>query len=247
MIQIRQYQQILISELRAEMRKGHTKLILQLPTGGGKTIIFSFMVKEAAAKGLKCMILTHRMELLEQAGGTFDLIGISYQNITSETNAIPNGNVLVAMIETIKRRVKTRLDFTMLLKTIDLLIIDECHRAEFNAIFQYLKSECYVIGFTATPVSSNSKHPLSDYYTSIVSGPTINNLIQSGNLSEPIYYGVKIDLSSIRLKAGEFDENDMTKLYGERKIFSGLKENLENHAKNKKTLIFCPLLHRVFR
>lgn len=237
---LRQYQTEIIQKIRSEFRKGINRVVMQLATGGGKTVIFSYMVKTASEKKHKCLILTDRVELLEQAGGTFDKIGLVYQNITAKTKAVPCANVLIAMVETIKRRCKARLDFQILLKNIDLLIIDECHKAAFDDIFQYLKPECYVIGATATPIRANSSKPLKDFFGSIVTGPSITDLIVQGYLSTPSYYGVPVDLSSIHIKAGDFDESEMTKLYGERKIFEGLKENLSKHAAGKKTMIFCP-------
>lgn len=202
--------------------------------------MFSFMVKQAAEKGLRCLILTNRIELLEQSGNTFDKVGINYANITSNTKSVPNSKVVVAMTETIKRRVKTRLDFTIFLKNIDLLIVDECHIASHNDVYKYLKQECYVIGATATALASNSKKPLCDYFTKIVEGPAISYLIQENYLSKPKYFGVSVDLSKVKMKAGEFDEKDQERVFGEAKVFSGLRENLEKHARGLKTMIFCP-------
>jgi superfamily II DNA or RNA helicase len=240
MIHLRPYQNTLVNDLRNEMRKGHQRLVLQAPTGSGKTCIFSYMVKQASEKKLRCLILTNRVELLEQAGGTFDRIGLPYSNITAETRAIPNSLVLVAMVETLKRRCAKRLDFQILLRGVDLLIIDEVHISAFDPIFPYLKPECYVIGVTATPIRQNAKKPLSDNFTSLVTGPSISSLITDGYLSKPKYYGVSVDLSKVKMKAGEFDERDQEKLFSETKLFSGLKENLAKHASGLKTMIFCP-------
>ena len=202
--------------------------------------MFSYMVKSSADRGKRCLILTDRVELLEQAGGTFGKFGIIYENITAKTKAIPVANVMVAMVETIKRRAKTRLDFQMLLRRIDLLIVDEAHKHSFDEVFQYLSESCYVIGATATPIRYNTINPLSKYYTEMALGPSIQSLISGGFLAHPKYFGVEVDLSGVKMKAGEFDENDMNKVYSDVKIFEGLKHNLELHAKGKKTMIFCP-------
>lgn len=239
MITLRPYQSKIIDDLRTEMRKGHSRLVLQSATGSGKTCIFSFMVKQASERGNRCLILTNRVELLEQAGGMFDRIGLNYENITAKTRSIPNARVLVAMVETLKRRCASRLDFQMLLKSIDLLVIDEVHIAAFDPIFTYLQPECYVIGVTATPVRKGKKQ-LCDNFTSLVTGLSISLLIQENYLSKPKYYGVSVDLSKIKMKAGEFDEKDQERVFGEAKVFSGLKENLEKHACGLKTMIFCP-------
>jgi len=245
MIKLREYQHTIIDLVRTFFRQGHTRLIMQAATGSGKTVMFSYMVKQASERGNRCLILTDRIELLEQAGGTFDRVGISYANITADTRAIPNSKVLVAMVETIKRRVKARLDFTILLKSIDLLIVDEVHKQNFDEIYGYLKESCYVIGATATPIRQNAKKPLKDYFSQIVEGPSISSLIQDKFLSKPKYFGVSVDLSTVKMKAGEFDERDQERVFTDVKVFSGLKENLERHAKHSdgsrmKTMIFCP-------
>jgi superfamily II DNA or RNA helicase len=240
MIKLRTYQINQIDEIRKAFVKAHNSVIMQAPTGSGKTVMFSYMVKAAAAKQSRCLILTDRVEILEQAGGTFDRVGIDYQNITAKTKAVPNSKVCVAMVETIKRRLKSRLDFQMYLKKIDLLIIDEAHKAAFDSVFAYLKDECYVIGATATPIRTNVKKPLKDYFTAIVEGANIASLIQQQFLSKPKYYGVSVDLSKVKMKAGEFDERDQEKVFSEVKVFEGLKHNLGKYAKGKKTMIFCP-------
>jgi len=221
------------------MQKGHNHIVTQAPTGSGKTIVFSFMVKSAADKGKRCLILTHRTEILEQTGGTFDRLNIQFENITASTRAIPRSKILVAMIETIKRRALKRLDFQMLLRSVDLLILDEVHLGNFFEVFQYFTPSCYVIGFTATPVST-AKRPLSQNFTSLVTGPSIVSLIAENYLSKPRYFGVSVDLSKIKMKAGEFDERDQERLYSETKVFEGLRHNLDKHASGLKTMIFCP-------
>jgi superfamily II DNA or RNA helicase len=240
MINLRLYQIKLIDDIREKFRVGISRLILQLATGGGKTVIFTHIVKTASERGKRCLILTDRVELLEQAGGTFNRVGLMYENITASTKSVPVSMVAVAMVETLKRRVKQRLDFTIYLKHVDLLIIDEAHKAAFDPIFAFLKPECYVIGATATPIRQNAKKPLSDYFNDIVEGPSISELIRDGYLSKPKYFGVNVDLSTVKMKAGEFDEKDQERVFSEVRVFEGLKENLEKHAKGLKTMIFCP-------
>ena len=239
MIKLRNYQIRLVEEIRHKFQQGHYRIVVQSPTGSGKTIVFTHIVSELK-QNIKCLILTNRIELLEQTGGAFEQFEINYQNVTAKTKQIPNCNIIVAMIETIKRRVKTRLDFQLWLKQINLVIIDECHIAAFDPIFENLNNDCYVIGVTATPIRLNSKKPLSDNFTSIIEGSSISYLIQENYLSKPKYYGVSMNLSKIHIKNGEFDEKEQEKLFTETKIFSGLKENLEKHAKGLKTMIFCP-------
>jgi superfamily II DNA or RNA helicase len=127
----------------------------------------------------------------------------------------------------------------MLLKSVDHVIVDEVHLGNFREVFPYFSPEAYIIGVTATPVS-NAKTPLSDTFTSLVTGPSIGQLIQDEYLSKPRYFGVSVDLSKVKIKAGEFDERDQERLFSETKVFEGLRHNLDKHARGLKTMIFCP-------
>lgn len=240
MFSLRPYQLTLVDNIRAKFRAGLTRVILQLATGGGKTIIFTHMVKTASERGNLCLILTDRIELLEQAGGTFDRVGLAYENITASTKSVPRSRVAVAMVETVKRRAKARLDFQIYLRQVQVLIIDEAHKASFDPIFPYLSETCFVIGATATPIRQNAKKPLRDYFSAIVEGPSISELIRDGYLSRPRYFGVTVDLSTVRMRQGEFDERDQERVFSEVRVFEGLRENLDRHASGLKTMIFCP-------
>lgn len=240
MIILRKYQEKLINDLRECVIDGLNRLIMQAATGAGKTVMFSFIVKNASENSKKCLMLTDRKELLQQAGGTFDKFGIYYENITAKSRRLPHSNVIVAMVETVKRRANKRLDFQIMLKALDLVIIDEAHKKSADSIFQYLNEKCIVIGATATPIRYGTKQPLSDYYHTIVEGVPIAQLISDGFLAKPRYIGFDVDLSTVKKKRGEFDESDMEKVYSDVKVFEGLKHNIEKYATGKKIMIFCP-------
>lgn len=240
MIQLRNYQSEMVNNIRSCLANGIKRIVCQLPTGAGKTVIFSYIVKKASEKGKRCLILTNRIELLEQAGGTFEKFGIDYENITSRFKVVPRLLVTVGMVETLNNRLKNRLDFIMWFKAIDVIIIDECHIASFDKLFEHIQPNQIVLGFTATPHRKNKQKPLSDFFTELVQGISIGSLIKQKYLAKPKYYGVPVDLSSVKMKAGDFDEAGQTKVYGDNVIFEGLRENLNKYAKGKKTLIFCP-------
>jgi len=239
-MKLRSYQEEIVKETRINLINKINKIVVQLATGGGKTVIFSYIVKGSSLKNNKALILTNRIELLEQAGGTFEDFGISYDNLTAQTKKVPNSLVTVSMVETLNNRLKNRLDFQMWFKTISLIIIDECHIAAFDKIFDFIEQEQTVLGFTATPHRKGKMKPLKDFFSSMVHGISISNLINDGYLAKPVYYGVPVDLTTVKMKMGEFDEKSMTALYNENAVFTGLKTNIEKHAKGKKTIIFCP-------
>jgi superfamily II DNA or RNA helicase len=147
------------------------------------------------------------------------------------------------MVETLKRRLKTRLDFQIWFKTLNIIIIDECHKNTFNEIFKYIDNKCLILGFTATPVRIGNMPELGDYFSVIVEGPGIGNLITDNYLAKPEYFGVPVDLHNVRIKAGEFDEKDLEQIYkNDNQVFGGLLHNMNKHGQGKKTIIFCPTL-----
>lgn len=186
------------------------------------------------------MIVSHRCALLTQAGGTFSSIGIQTENITSKSRGTPRGLVSIAMIETLKRRLKSRLEFQMYVRGLDVVIIDEAHITSFDKLFPYLSENCIVLAFSATPIRFGKMPELGDFFTTLVQGPEISTLISDGWLSHPRYYGVPVALGSVRITGGEFDEDDMQKIYTSSEVFGGLRDNLSRHGSGRKTIIFCP-------
>ena len=99
-----EYQPHVIDGIRASLTNNHKKIILCLPTGGGKTVIFSYMVTEHIKRGGKALILTDRIELLKQADGSFTRFNLNPELITANSNPDLTKSLHVAMIETLSRR-----------------------------------------------------------------------------------------------------------------------------------------------
>lgn len=242
MISLRPYQQLIIDETRSRLRQGHNHVVIQAPTGSGKTVIFSFIVKNAVKNNNHCMIVSDRCELLTQTGGTFKRIGLQYENIKAGAKSIPHYFVSIAMVKSLKIRLKSRLDFQMYVRSLQIIIIDEAHLTCFDELFKYISPDCIVLAFTATPIRFGNAPELADNFTSLVQGPAISNLIADNFLSRPVYYGVPIDLASVRIKSGEFEKMDLQKIYTSSEVFGGLRENLQKHGAGMKTIIFCPTI-----
>jgi len=239
MKKLRPYQEKTVFKVRDEFSKGNNKVIMCAPTGSGKTVMFSFILKRAIDRGKKCMVLTHRTELLTQAGGTLNDLGCDIVNLDAKAKNIPESNLYVAMTQTLIRRVKNDA-YTQLLQELDLLIIDESHLQSFNSILPYLNPKTFVIGATATPTRSGNQTSLDEFYNSLVEEVTISELVNAGYLAKPNYYGLKLDLKSVKVKGGDYDNDSLGDFLTRNKVFEGVYENYVRLTPNKKALIFAP-------
>jgi superfamily II DNA or RNA helicase len=239
MIQLRPYQQKIITQLRLKFSQGLTRLIMCAPTGSGKTVMFSYMVSKALQKDKRCLILTHRTELLTQTGGTLQQFGLNPIVINPKAKKIDKGSLYVAMTKTVLARIKTD-EYKNWLQSFDLIIIDESHLQEFNNLFEYFNPNTYVIGATATPERKGNQIALDEHYQDIVNEITITELIDLGYLAKPNSYGVNIDLSKIKTKGGDYDNEMLGDYYNKTELYNGVFDNYVRLTENKKAIIFAP-------
>lgn len=240
MIKLRNYQEKCISALRSGLKSNLYRQILCAATGAGKTVMFTYMVSRAVEKGNKCLILTDRTELLNQSKNTLNEFNLTVSKINPKVKELDfNKNLYVAMAQTLKRRIKKE-DYKDFIYSLDLIIIDEAHKQESDFIFEYINEKCIVIGATATPLREGKQKALKEFYSNIVNEIQISELIELGFLANPISYGVPINLKGIKTKQGDYDQNQLAKMYEETKLYDGVYENYIKYCNNKKTLIFSP-------
>jgi superfamily II DNA or RNA helicase len=239
MIELRKYQDKSISALRTNILSGIKKMILCAPTGAGKTVMFSYMAMNAVNKQKKVLILSNRLELLLQSGGTLEKFGIKPLEIKPNKKIKNlNGILYVGMSQTIKRRINDEM-YKRFISELDLLIIDEAHHQDHNFIMPYIAEKTIVIGATATPHREGNQVSLDLFYKDIVEVTTISELIDLGFLSKPHTFGVKVDLSKVKTKGGEYDQDQVAKVYDEVKMYHGVYENYIKITPNKKGIIFA--------
>src|SRR5690606_18808913 len=171
----------------------NANLLFQLPTGGGKTIIFSEIAKRYIEKyKRKVLILTHRIELGKQTSNVLTEAGISNKVITSDVKQLPQQSSyqsFIALVETLNNRLQENDQF---IEDIGLVVVDEAHNNSFRKIFHYFQ-DVNILGVTATPLSSNKKLPLYQTYHSSIVGESIANLIEQGYLCEGQTYSYDVN------------------------------------------------------
>ncbi|NRD23699.1 DEAD/DEAH box helicase family protein [Winogradskyella litoriviva] len=214
-------------------------LLYQLPTGGGKTVIFSEIVRRYVEQHQKkVVILTHRIELCKQTSNVLSGFNVKNKVINSKVKELPDQDeyqCFVAMVETLNNRLSDN-DFE--LKNIGLVIIDEAHYNSFRKLFKFFEN-CFILGVTATPLSSNIKLPMKDNYKKLIVGDDIETLIKNGFLANAEVHHYDVGLTSLKIGInGDYTVKSSEALYTNSLMQSKLLMAYEEMAKGKKTLIF---------
>ncbi|RZJ67484.1 MAG: DEAD/DEAH box helicase [Flavobacterium sp.] len=217
--------------------KGY-RLLYQLPTGGGKTVIFAEIAKRFIERyQSNVTILTHRNELCNQTARTLKAAGVKSCVVKSGSRVLKTRECacVVAMVETLKNRIKNK---KVHIDNVGLVIIDEAHHNSFRKLLDKF-TDAIIIGVTATPLSSDKSLPLNEAYDSLIVGESIKNLISNGFLSKPKSIAYDMDLQSLSTgPGGDFTVSSSDALYTTPALLQLLVKAYETNAKGKKTLIF---------
>lgn len=181
------YQQKIFYAAMSEL-KARNSIMLVVPTGGGKTVILSHIVKKM---NLKTLIVAHTKELINQCKKTLDIVGAKADVLT---------------IQSLGRNPNFVNDF-------DFLIIDECHRscsASYIKLMEKFKSK-KILGLTATPFRSDGKW-LMEMYDKKINSLNLLQMIEEGLLSNFEGYRIKTEcsLKGISTKNGDFTSSKLS-------------------------------------
>lgn len=233
------YQKYCVDNVAMNLTAGRRRQLVQLPTGAGKTVVFSGMTHRynSAYPNKNVLILVHREELLKQTRRTlYNGFGIVSSAITADNKRIDfTNNVHVGMVETVFNRLKKNPHY---IKNVGMLIIDECHLGSFRKIYSFFE-QSLIVGFSATPISSNKKHPLKNDFEIIISSIQIKDLIEKEKLSKNITYAIKgIDQSKFKISRGEFENKSMSKEYSNSRNVQNTLIAYQKKCNGQKTIIF---------
>ena len=206
---LRSYQQQLITDIRLQYQLGKRSVLAVLPTGGGKTVCFSYIAQAAARKGNRVCILVHRQELLDQASRSLSGMGVQHGIIAAKRGMDLSHAVQVGSVQTVARRLHLLpRDF------FQLLIVDEAHHttagtwAKTLAHFHAAK----LLGVTATPIRGDGRG-LGEHYQAMVQGPSAAWLTDNGFLAPAkVLAPPGFSSAGLRKRMGDFDMSQATEL-----------------------------------
>lgn len=240
-MKLRPYQTEAIEAIEAGWKE-YQKQLLVLPTGTGKTIVFSHLARrECLRHNKRIIILAHREELLEQAQQKLMLA-------TGLHSALEKGQstghdtwlqVVVASVQTLHAKRLQRWDP----KQVGLIVVDEAHHCLASTYKRVLEhfSESRVLGVTATP-DRGDKKSLGDIFENIAYEYPIRQAIHDGFLCKikAQLLPLKIDLSNVRLQKGDYNVNELDETVAP--YLDRVADEIVAHAADRKTLVFVPLV-----
>lgn len=249
MITLRPYQERAVVQAGELVRNGARRILLVLPTGGGKTVIAARVLSGAVAKGKRALFLAHRAEIVAQSywklhadGVPLASLGIVMRDgvIADATGkrfraSNPGAPAQVASIQTLAHRKYP---------PADVVFVDEAHHAAADTwaklIAHYVSQGAVVVGLTATPVRSDGRG-LSDLFDEMVLVETTSNLIAGGYLVRPRTFSSKTqpDLGSIAVRAGDFVGEELSRVMRQKELVGNVVETWKAHHDGRTTVVFA--------
>lgn len=241
-MKLRPYQEEAKEKVLAEWDKGLNKTLLVLPTGCGKTIVFSKIIEERVRKGDRALVLAHRGELLKQASDKlYQATGlVTATEKTEETSLGSWYRVVVGSVQTLMREKRLK-QFSP--DYFDTIVVDEAHHILSESYQKVLEhfSNAKVLGVTATPDRGDMKN-LGAYFDSLAYEYTLPKAIKEGYLSKikALTIPLSLDLSGVSQQAGDFKASEIGTALDP--YLSQIASEMYRVASNRKIVVFLPLI-----
>ncbi|MCT7953025.1 DEAD/DEAH box helicase [Ancylothrix sp. C2] len=233
---LRPYQSDLVQQIWKAWATGQRRILLALPTGAGKTVLFSSVAHEFIAKQQPILVVVHREELLLQASEKLMAVtGLPVGIIKAGYKENRDCLIQVASVQTLRNRKFPKAD---------LLILDEAHHSVTQSWTKLLEhySDSYILGVTATP-ARNDGQGFKYLYDLLITGPTVRWLIENGYLSDFKLFAapqkIKIKRPRKNNKGRDYTQEELENAVNTSLVMGDIIESWRQFALNKKTVIFA--------
>lgn len=190
----------------------------------------------------RVLILAHSEEILKQDAGHVRKWGMLCHEVLASTRKMPTEGHVAMMAQTLRQRLKKQ-DWFFWFSSFRFIILDECHRAEFDFIFDQPGIEStFVIGLSASPARYGQMRQFGLDYGAIVIGPQVQELIDGGYLCRCRLFSLDApSLEDVEWSYGRGDYNlsQMASKFKSRARYVGAVENYQRICPGEKTLVFC--------
>jgi len=241
-MQLRPYQLKAKEAIQSEWQQGKTKTLLVLPTGTGKTIVFSKLIEDCVRDGERVLVLAHRGELLDQAADKLSKsTGLGCATEKADETCLGSWfRVVVGSVQSLMREKRLNQfpeDY------FDTIIVDEAHHCisdSYQRVLGYF-DRSKVLGVTATPDRGDMKN-LGQYFESLAYEYTLPKAIKEGYLC-PIKaqtIPLKLDLTGVGSQAGDFKTSDLGTALDP--YLYQIADEMVKCCMDRKTVVFLPLI-----
>ena len=241
-MQLRPYQEEARAKVQQEWKEGRKRTLLVLPTGCGKTIVFSKIIEDRVKMGERVLVLAHRSELLEQASDKLmTATGLGTALEKAENTSIGSWfRVVVGSVQTMQRE-KRLSQFPP--NHFNTIVIDEAHHAISDGYQRVLEhfGEANILGVTATPDRGDMRN-LGSYFDSLAYEYPLVDAIKSGYLSKitAITIPLELDISTVSQQAGDFKVSEIGTALDP--YLEQIADEMVKQCKDRKTVVFLPLV-----
>ena len=240
-ITLRPYQEAAVEAVSREWEEGKDRVLIVLPTGTGKTIVFSAIAFDRAHIG-RVLILAHRGELLEQAADKLKRsTGLVSSLEKAESTCLGSWNrVTVGSVQTLQRPARLERFAPDYFSTI---IIDEAHHAlsdGYQAVLNYFTG-AKVLGVTATPDRGDMRN-LGQYFEALAYEYTLPQAIKDGYLCKikALTIPLKIDMAGVGVEHGDYKAGDIGTALDP--YLEQIADEMVKVCKGRRTVVFLPLV-----
>ncbi|MBL8684403.1 MAG: DEAD/DEAH box helicase family protein [Myxococcales bacterium] len=236
MLRLREYQLRGIEQASKRLAAGVRRVCLVLPTGGGKTVVASEIIRRAVARGRRVLFLAHRRELLDQTLNKLHDAGVHDVGLVlagERQRYRPHAPVQVASVQTLVRRV---------MPPAELVFIDEAHHANAGSYEKILANYpgAKVLGLTATPVRDDGRGLVEQFDEALVIA-TPRELIAEGHLAKPRVFGARerVDLSGVHSRGGDYVPHELEREMMKSRLIGDIVEHWIRLAHDRTTVVFA--------
>ena len=226
--------------------KSEKNVMLQMPTGAGKTILFSSVINDIIkVPDSKILIIAHRKELLDQISSHLSKYNIEHGIIASNRKRSLEKNVQVASIQTLTHKNNEEITKNFVP---DFIVIDEAHHTLAKTYDQLWKlyPRSWKLGVTATPCRINGA-PFTNHFSELIRSLSVKELIEKGFLSDYTFYTENPDsdlskaILSIKKKSstGDYRIEDLLQNLNVERHVKKLILSYSTYANGLKGIVYC--------